>query len=118
MAAIVGVVIIGGIKSIARVTEKVVPFMAVVYCGAALIIILLNFTSIPWAFGQIISGAFAPTAVAGGVVGALIQGFKRAAFSNEAGIGSASIAHSAVQTKHPATEGYVALLETVSSTRS
>ena len=111
MAAIVGVVIIGGIKSIARVTEKVVPFMAVVYCGAALIIILMNFTSIPWAFGQIISGAFAPTAVAGGVVGALIQGFKRAAFSNEAGIGSASIAHSAVQTKHPATEGYVALLE-------
>ena len=111
MAAIVGIVIIGGIKSIARVTEKVVPFMAVVYCGAALIIILINFTSIPWAFGQIISGAFAPTAVAGGVVGALIQGFKRAAFSNEAGIGSASIAHSAVQTKHPATEGYVALLE-------
>lgn len=111
MAAIVGVVIIGGIKSIAKVTEKIVPLMAVLYVGAALIIILMNFTAIPAAFSAIITGAFAPTAVAGGVVGALIQGFKRAAFSNEAGIGSASIAHSAVQTKHPVTEGYVALLE-------
>lgn len=111
MASIVGVVIIGGIKSIARVTEKVVPAMAVIYVGAALIIIAINFSEIPSAFSAIITGAFAPTAVAGGVVGALIQGFKRAAFSNEAGIGSASIAHSAVQTKHPVTEGYVALLE-------
>ncbi|GLQ06479.1 alanine/glycine:cation symporter family protein [Sneathiella chinensis] len=111
MAALVGVVIIGGIKSIARVTEKVVPAMAVIYVGAALIIILINFTAIPDAISAIFTGAFAPTAVAGGIVGALIQGFKRAAFSNEAGIGSASIAHSAVQTKHPVTEGYVALLE-------
>ncbi|MEM7428075.1 MAG: alanine/glycine:cation symporter family protein [Pseudomonadota bacterium] len=111
MAAVVGIVIIGGIKSIAKVTEKVVPFMAVIYVGAALLIILMNFSAIPAAFSAIITGAFAPTAVAGGAVGALIQGFKRAAFSNEAGIGSASIAHSAVQTKHPATEGYVALLE-------
>lgn len=111
MAIIVGVVIIGGIKSIARVTEKIVPTMAALYVGAALIIILMNFTAIPSAFGAIITGAFAPAAVAGGAIGALIQGFKRAAFSNEAGIGSASIAHSAVQTKHPVTEGYVALLE-------
>lgn len=111
MAAVVGVVIIGGIKSIARVTEKIVPAMAALYVGSALIIILMNFSEIPAAFSAIITGAFAPTAVAGGVVGALIQGFKRAAFSNEAGIGSASIAHSAVQTKHPITEGYVALLE-------
>ncbi|MEP0521260.1 MAG: alanine/glycine:cation symporter family protein [Hyphomicrobiales bacterium] len=111
MAVIVGVVIIGGIKSIARVTEKIVPAMAVLYVGAALIIILMNFTAIPSAFSAIITGAFAPAAVAGGAIGALIQGFKRAAFSNEAGIGSASIAHSAVQTKHPVTEGYVALLE-------
>ena len=111
MAAIVAAVIIGGIKSIARVTEKVVPFMAAVYVGSAILIIVLNFDAIGAAFGAIIGGAFAPTAVAGGAVGALIQGFKRAAFSNEAGIGSASIAHSAVQTKHPATEGYVALLE-------
>ncbi len=111
MAAVVGFVIIGGIKSIARVTEKVVPGMAILYVGTALIIILLNITAIPEAIGAIFTGAFAPTAVAGGAVGALIQGFKRAAFSNEAGIGSASIAHSAVQTNHPATEGYVALLE-------
>ena len=111
MAVVVGVVIIGGIKSIARVTEKVVPLMAVLYVGSALLIILINIGALPAAFVAIFEGAFAPTAVAGGVVGALIQGFKRAAFSNEAGIGSASIAHSAVQTKHPATEGYVALLE-------
>ena len=111
MAAIVGIVIIGGIKSIARVTEKVVPGMAVLYVGSALIIIFMNIGAIPAAFGAIIGGAFGPEAVAGGAIGALIQGFKRAAFSNEAGIGSASIAHSAVQTKHPVTEGYVALLE-------
>ena len=111
MAGLVGIVIIGGIKSIARVTEKIVPGMAVLYVGAALIIIIMNIGSVPQAVSDIITGAFAPTAVAGGIVGALIQGFKRAAFSNEAGIGSASIAHSAVQTKHPVTEGYVALLE-------
>lgn len=111
MAGIVGFVIIGGIKSIARVTEKIVPGMAILYVGAALIIILMNITAIPEAVSAIITGAFAPAAVAGGAVGALIQGFKRAAFSNEAGIGSASIAHSAVQTTHPVTEGYVALLE-------
>ena len=111
MAVVVGAVIIGGIKSIARVTEKIVPFMAAIYVGSALLIILLNFNAIGAAFSAIINGAFAPVAVAGGAIGALIQGFKRAAFSNEAGVGSAAIAHSAVQTKHPATEGYVALLE-------
>ena len=111
MAILVGIVIIGGIRSIAKVTEKVVPSMAALYVGSALVILLLNIGQVPAAFDAIITGAFAPTAVAGGVVGALIQGFKRAAFSNEAGIGSAAIAHSAVQTKHPATEGYVALLE-------
>lgn len=111
LAVIVALVIIGGIKSIAKVTEKIVPFMAIIYVGSALIIILLNVDAIGAAFNAIIEGAFSPTAVAGGAVGALIQGFKRAAFSNEAGIGSASIAHSAVQTKHPVTEGYVALLE-------
>ena len=111
MAAIVAIVIIGGIKSIAKVTEKVVPGMAILYVGTALIIIVMNIGAVGDAFSAIITGAFAPAAVAGGAVGALIQGFKRAAFSNEAGIGSASIAHSAVQTKHPVTEGYVALLE-------
>jgi AGCS family alanine or glycine:cation symporter len=111
MAVLVGVVIIGGIKSIARVTEKIVPFMAVLYLGAGLVIIIANYDKIGWAFGQIITGAFTGEGVAGGVLGALIQGFRRAAFSNEAGIGSAAIAHSAVRTKEPITEGYVSLLE-------
>lgn len=111
MAVIVGVVIIGGIKSIASVTEKIVPFMAVLYVGTALIVILVNIQNLGWAFGQIIGGAFSPEGVAGGAIGALIQGFRRAAFSNEAGIGSAAIAHSAVRTKEPATEGLVSLLE-------
>lgn len=111
MAVVVGVVIIGGIKSIAKVTEKIVPVMAILYVGSALVIIGMSYDQIGSAFNAIIDGAFSGTAVAGGAVGALIQGFKRAAFSNEAGVGSAAIAHAAVQTKHPATEGYVALLE-------
>ncbi|WP_425515708.1 alanine/glycine:cation symporter family protein [Mameliella sediminis] len=110
-AAIVFVVIIGGLKSIASVTEKVVPFMAVIYVGAALVILIMNADMIGWAFGQIFAGAFTGLGVAGGMVGALIQGFKRAAFSNEAGVGSAAIAHSAVRTKEPITEGFVSLLE-------
>ncbi|WP_010140570.1 alanine/glycine:cation symporter family protein [Oceanicola sp. S124] len=110
-AAIVFSVIVGGLKSIAQVTEKVVPFMGVIYVGAALIILLMNFDKIGWAFGQIFAGAFTGLGVAGGLVGALIQGFKRAAFSNEAGVGSAAIAHSAVRTKEPITEGFVSLLE-------
>lgn len=110
-AIIVFVVIVGGIKSIARVTEKVVPFMALLYCGTALVIILMNIGNIGWAFGQIFAGAFTEMGVAGGAVGALIQGFKRAAFSNEAGVGSAAIAHSAVRTKEPITEDFVSLLE-------
>jgi alanine or glycine:cation symporter, AGCS family len=111
LAAIVFAVIIGGIKSIARVTEKIVPFMAIMYVGAALIVILFNIDMIGWAFGQIFAGAFTGLGVAGGLVGALIQGFRRAAFSNEAGVGSAAIAHSAVRTKEPVTEGIVSLLE-------
>ena len=110
-AGVVFAVIIGGLKSIARVTEKVVPFMGVMYVTAALIIILVNYDKIGWAFGQIFAGAFTGLGVAGGMVGALIQGFKRAAFSNEAGVGSAAIAHSAVRTKEPITEGFVSLLE-------
>lgn len=110
-ATVVFAVIVGGIKSIARVTEKVVPFMGVLYVGAALVILLVNYDSIGWAFGQIFAGAFTGLGVAGGFVGALIQGFKRAAFSNEAGVGSAAIAHSAVRTKEPITEGFVSLLE-------
>jgi len=110
-AVVVFAVIVGGIKSIANVTEKVVPFMGVLYVGTALIILLINYDKIGWAFGQIFEGAFTGLGVAGGFVGALIQGFKRAAFSNEAGVGSAAIAHSAVRTKEPITEGLVSLLE-------
>ena len=110
-AAIVFAVIVGGIKSIAKVTEKVVPFMGILYVAAALVIILMNADMIGAAFGQIFAGAFTGLGVAGGMVGALIQGFRRAAFSNEAGVGSAAIAHSAVKTKEPVTEGYVSLLE-------
>ena len=110
-AGVVFAVIVGGIKSIANVTEKVVPFMGILYVGAALIILVVNYDMIGWAFGQIFAGAFTGLGVAGGMVGALIQGFKRAAFSNEAGVGSAAIAHSAVKTKEPITEGFVSLLE-------
>ncbi|SMD23436.1 alanine or glycine:cation symporter, AGCS family [Lentzea albidocapillata] len=111
LAAVVGAVIIGGIKSIGRVTGRLVPAMAIIYVAACLMVILFNIGSLPSAVGEIISGAFAPEGVAGGALGALIVGFQRAAFSNEAGLGSAPIAHSAVKTKHPITEGYVALLE-------
>lgn len=111
VAVLVGIVIIGGIKRIGKVTERVVPFMAVLYVGAALFIIFANFSQVPTAFNMIFEGAFAPKAIAGGLVGVLIQGFQRAAFSNEAGVGSAAIAHSAVRTEHPASEGMVALLE-------
>ena len=110
-AIAVGAVIIGGIKSIARVTEKLVPAMAIIYVTACLAVIIGNITVVPAAFGEIFQGAFAADAALGGVLGVLIVGFQRAAFSNEAGIGSAAIAHSAVRTKEPATEGHVALLE-------
>ena len=112
MALVVGVIIIGGIKRIASVTEKVVPFMAVLYLVACLYIILSNFSLVDDAFGAIFSEAFNPKAIGvGGVIGVLLVGFQRAAFSNEAGAGSASIAHSAVKTKYSASEGLVALLE-------
>lgn len=112
LAVLVGIIIIGGIKRIASVTEKVVPFMALFYMVACLYIILSNLTIVDDAIGLILTEAFKPTAIgAGGFVGVLLVGFKRAAFSNEAGAGSASIAHSAVRTKYSASEGLVALLE-------
>ncbi len=111
MAAVVFMVIVGGIKSIARVTEKIVPFMAIFYCVFAIIVIVMNGSAIPQAIGNIFTGAFTGEGVAGGALGALIIGFQRAVFSNEAGIGSASIAHSAVRTNEPITEGMVSLLE-------
>ena len=110
-ALVVFSVIVGGIKSIASVTEKIVPIMGILYVFTALVIILMNADKVGWAFEQIFTGAFTGLGVAGGFVGALIQGFKRAAFSNEAGVGSAAIAHSAVRTNEPITEGLVSLLE-------
>ena len=111
VAALVGIVIIGGIKRIGKVAEKIVPFMVAIYVAAALIILIMNIGLVPAAVGQIFTGAFTGAGITGGIVGVLIQGFKRAAFSNEAGVGSASVAHSAVRTKYPASEGIVALLE-------
>ncbi|MDA0729380.1 MAG: alanine/glycine:cation symporter family protein [Bacteroidetes bacterium] len=111
MAVLVAAIILGGIKSIARVTDKVVPFMVGIYIVGALAVIFGNLGEVPDALGRIVSGAFNSDAMYGGIVGVLIQGFKRAAFSNEAGIGSASIAHSAAKTDEPVSEGVVALLE-------
>lgn len=111
IAVVVGFIIIGGIKSIVRVTDKIVPFMVGVYLISALIIIFARITDIPWALASIFTGAFSPSAMYGGFIGVLIQGFRRAAFSNEAGVGSASIAHSAAKTEEPISEGIVALLE-------
>lgn len=111
VAALVGLVLLGGIRSIASVTSRLVPAMAIMYVLACLVVILVNVTAVPDAIGNIFQGAFEAEGVAGGVIGALIVGFQRAAFSNEAGLGSAPIAHSAVKTKHPASEGLVALLE-------
>lgn len=111
VSALVGLVLLGGIRSIASVTSKLVPAMAIMYILACLVVILSNVSAVPHAVQDIINGAFKAEGVVGGVIGALIQGFKRAAFSNEAGLGSAPIAHSAVKTNKPASEGLVALLE-------
>ncbi len=111
VAFFVAVSILGGIKSIVKVTSKLVPFMGILYMISCLFIIAVNYSNIGHAFAQIIEGAFNAKAGLGGLVGVLIVGFQRAGFSNEAGIGSASIAHSAVKTNHPVTEGLVALYE-------
>ena len=111
-AVLVGIVIIGGIQRIAKVTEKVVPFMAALYVAAALFIIFMNLDKVGTAISLIFSEAFTPRAtVTGGFIGVMVQGFRRAAFSNEAGAGSAAIAHAAVRTKYAASEGLVGLLE-------
>lgn len=111
VAVIVGAVIIGGIKSIASVTSKLVPAMCIFYVASAISILLVFHDRVPEAFMAILDGAFTPEAGYGGIIGVMIQGMRRATFSNEAGIGSAPIAHSAVRTSEPATEGLVSLLE-------
>lgn len=111
MALLVGLVIIGGIKRIAHTAEKIVPTMCTVYVLAALALIMTHITEIPGAIGLMLTSAFTGNAVYGGAIGALIMGFRRAVFSNEAGVGSAAIAHSAAKTEYPVREGIVALLE-------
>ena len=111
VAVAVGAVIIGGIKRIGNVTSKLVPFMGLIYIIGSLIVIFANIKEVPHLFGQIVSQAFAPEAIEGGFIGVLIQGVRRACFSNEAGMGSAPIAHSAATTHEPVREGVVALLE-------
>mgnify|MGYP001813035413 FL=1 len=111
VALLAGLVLIGGIQAIARVTSRIVPMMATVYVLAGVVIIFMHLGELPHALAAIVSGAFSAEGMAGGAVGVLFQGFQRAAFSNEAGIGSAAIAHSAVRTDRPVTEGLVALYE-------
>jgi len=111
LAVVVGGVILGGIQSIAAVTEKLVPLMAGLYFAGAVTVIAMNITALPEACLAVLEGAMTGKAAAGGAIGSLIIGMQRAVFSNEAGIGSAAIAHSAVRTRLPATEGLVALFE-------
>lgn len=111
MAVLVGIVIIGGIRRIAQVAEKIVPTMCAIYVTGALLLIFSRIDAVPGAFSAILGGAFAPDAIYGGFIGSLVVGFQRAAFSNEAGVGSAAIAHSAAKTEYPVREGIVALLE-------
>ncbi len=111
LSMLVALVIIGGIKRIGKITERIVPAMCGIYLLSALVIIGLNISLLPSAIGQIVQGAFSPDAALGGIVGVLVVGFQRAAFSNEAGVGSSAIAHSAARTAYPASEGIVALLE-------
>ncbi len=111
LAILTALVIIGGIRSIARVTSRLVPFMALLYVSTAFIVIGANAAALPRAVVTIVTEAFSPGGVTGGMIAVLILGFRRAAFSNEAGIGSAAIAHSAVITNEPVTQGFVAMLE-------
>lgn len=111
IAGFVGAVIIGGIKRISTITESIVPFMVILYVGAALYILISNYELIPHAFGMILSEAFMPQAVEGGMIGVIVQGFQRAVFSSEAGIGSAPIAHAPSRVKYPVQQGFVALYE-------
>ena len=111
LAILTAMVIVGGIKSIARVTSRLVPFMALLYVSFALIVIGANYEKLPGAIISIFTNAFSPEGVTGGAIAVLVLGFRRAAFSNEAGIGSSAIAHAAVKTKEPLTQGFVAMLE-------
>ena len=110
LAILVGSVIVGGIKRIGQTTEKIVPFMVILYVSASLFIIITNFDKLPGVLSAMFNQAFSPDAVYGGFIGALVTGIKRAVFSNEGGVGSASIAHSAAKTDEPIREGIVAMI--------
>ncbi|MBY9068115.1 alanine:cation symporter family protein [Hyphomonas sp. WL0036] len=111
LSVLIAIIVLGGIRSIARVTSRLVPAMCVLYLGTGFFILAINADQIPAVFRQIFEGAFGLDAAAGGAVGAMINGLKRATYSSEAGTGSSAIAHSAVRTNNPLTEGYVALVE-------
>ncbi len=111
MTFLVGIVIVGGIRRIAKVADKIVPAMAIIYVLAAVVVILMNAAQVPAALAEIFRQAISPDAAYGGFIGVLVVGFQRAAFSNEAGAGSAAIAHAAARTDEPVREGIVALLE-------
>jgi AGCS family alanine or glycine:cation symporter len=111
LAGAVAAVILGGIHSIVRVTARLVPLMAVLYLSGAAVVLIMNVEALPFALTAVLEGAFTSEGLAGGALGAMIVGFQRAVFSNEAGIGSASIAHAAVRTSEPLSEGFVSLLE-------
>ena len=111
VAILIGLVIVGGIKSIAKVTSAVVPFMCILYMVSCLIIVAVHFTQIPHAISLIFKEAFFPQAVTGGFIGCIVMGLRRSIQSNEAGVGSAPIAYAAVKTNEPASQGFVSMLE-------
>jgi len=111
IGAATGLVIFGGLRSIARVTSRLVPFMCALYIIASLIIILSHYADIPQAIATIVTGAFAPDGVVGGIIGVFVIGMRRAVYSTESGLGSATMAHAAAKTNEPISEGMIALLE-------
>ena len=111
VAVWIGIVLFGGVQRIVKWTDKLSPFMCLLYIAACLVVLAVNLSNIPAALATIVREAFVPDAVAGGVVGALIQGFRRAAFANEAGVGSAPMAHATVRTNEPMSQGFAALME-------
>jgi AGCS family alanine or glycine:cation symporter len=111
VAVWIGVVLFGGVPRIVKWTDKLSPFMCLLYIVACIVVLGANFSNVPGALLTIVREAFAPHAVTGGVIGALIQGFRRAAFANEAGVGSAPMAHATVRTNEPMSQGFAALME-------
>ena len=115
LAILIGMILLGGIKRIGQVTEKLVPFMAAIYVILALGVVVLNFQNIPSVFGSIFEGAFSPASVTGGAVGSFFmsmkKGVSRGIFSNEAGLGTGSIAHACADTKKPVKQGFFGIFE-------